>query len=72
MRYPVVLQREENGRYSVWVPDLPGCASMGDTRDEALANIREAAALYLESLREDRLPVPAGVSEIEVVEIEAA
>ena len=72
MKYPVVLEREADGRYSVWVPDLPGCASMGDTRDEALANIREAAALYLETLRADNQPVPEPSSEVEVIDVDAA
>lgn len=72
MKYPVVLEREEDGRYSVWIPNLPGCASMGDTREEALENIREAASLYIESLKADGQPVPAGGAEVEVVEIDAA
>ena len=48
--YAVVLEREEDGEYSVYVPDLSGCASMGDTKREALANIREAIASYLGAL----------------------
>lgn len=72
MRYPVVLEREADGGYSVWVPDLPGCASMGDTRDEAVANIREAMECYIESLRADNMPVPEPSAEVEVVEVNAA
>jgi predicted RNase H-like HicB family nuclease len=58
LRYTVVLEREKDGRYSVSVPDLPGCASMGDTHDEALANAREAIECYLEGLKVDGLPAP--------------
>ncbi|MBI3338085.1 type II toxin-antitoxin system HicB family antitoxin [Candidatus Saccharibacteria bacterium] len=36
------------GGFSVWVPDLPGCASQGETLEEALKNIKEAIELYLE------------------------
>jgi predicted RNase H-like HicB family nuclease len=46
--YQAVFQEEVDGSFSVWVPDLPGCASQGETIEEALANIREAIELYLE------------------------
>ncbi len=46
--YQVVFQEELEGGYSVWVPDLPGCASQGETLEEALENIKEAIELYLE------------------------
>jgi predicted RNase H-like HicB family nuclease len=51
----VIMEQEENGGYSVCVAESPGCASQGDTWKEALANIREAIALYLWSLQEDGL-----------------
>ena len=56
--YTVVLEHEEDGRYSVYIPDLPGCASMGRTKKEAMANIREALACYLEGLKKLGRPVP--------------
>ena len=46
--YQVVFQEETERGFSVWVPDLPGCASQGETIEEALENIREAIELYLE------------------------
>lgn len=46
--YQAVFQEETEGGFSVWVPDLPGCASQGETFEEALANIKEAIELYLE------------------------
>lgn len=46
--YPAVFQEENTGGFSVWVPDLPGCASQGETFEEALHNIKEAIKLYLE------------------------
>jgi len=48
MKLKVLLRREPGGGYSVSVPALPGCHSEGETLDEALANIREAADLWLE------------------------
>ena len=46
--YPIVLDREEDGRYSVSAPDLPGCVSWGNTRKEAVEHIREAIELWIE------------------------
>lgn len=48
LEYSAVLQEEDTGGYSAWVPSLPGCASQGDTVEEAMRNIREAIELYLE------------------------
>jgi predicted RNase H-like HicB family nuclease len=70
MRYTVVLKDETDGGYSVSVPALPGCHSQGDTRDEALANIREAIELYVETLREAGEPIPTEAGK-EFVEVEA-
>jgi predicted RNase H-like HicB family nuclease len=55
----------------VSVPALPGCHSQGDTRAEALANIREAMELYIETLREAGEVVPTEAGK-EFVEVEAA
>lgn len=68
--YEVVLTREEGGSYSVTVPALPGCVSQGETREEALAMIREAIEGYLESLRAHDDPIPGPV-EIERVTVSA-
>ena len=56
--YTVVVERESDGRYSVYVPDLLGCASWGDSYEEALAHLREAIECHLDALRADGLPVP--------------
>ena len=48
VEYQAVFQEETEGGFSVWVPDLPGCASQGETIEEALENIKEAIELYLE------------------------
>src|SRR5579871_403065 len=70
MRYTVVLEQEADGGYVVSVPALPGCVSQGDTRAEALDNIREAIELYVEDCREAGDPVPTEAGK-EFVEVEA-
>ena len=72
MKFDVVLESEEDGRFSVYVPALPGCASMGDTQAEALANIREAIAGHLAGLRDDGLPLPKPKAQILSVQVDAA
>jgi len=50
MKWSVILEQdEETGDFDVWCPELPGCASAGETEQEAMENIREAVALYLET-----------------------
>lgn len=70
-RFTVILERESEGGFSVYVPSLPGCASQGETEQEALANIREAIECYLLSLRDDGLPIPSERT-IRTTEIEVA
>ena len=54
----VILHPAEEGGYWVEVPSLPGCVSQGDTREEALANIKEAIELFIEALEEIGEEVP--------------
>jgi predicted RNase H-like HicB family nuclease len=68
MRYAVVIERTETG-YSAYVPDLPGCVSVGRTREEMDRNIREAIALYLDELRERGLPLPAPTTDAEYIAV---
>ena len=53
MKLTVVLEPSEEGGYTVFIPNLPGCISEGDTRQEALGNIREAIELHLELTEHD-------------------
>jgi predicted RNase H-like HicB family nuclease len=71
MRYVVILEQGENG-IGAYVPDLPGCVAVGETREEALGLIREAVELHLEGMREDGLPIPEPSSSSEYVEVGAA
>jgi predicted RNase H-like HicB family nuclease len=64
MRYAVVLERGERN-YSAYVPDLPGCVSVGDTLDEVKAEIRDAIEFHLEGMREDGSPIPKPCSRAE-------
>ena len=48
MKFKVILEENEEGGYIISVPSLPGCISEGDTKEEALENIKEAIELYLE------------------------
>jgi predicted RNase H-like HicB family nuclease len=61
----VILEASEEGGFTVSVPSLPGCISEGETREEALANIREAIELYLEPV-EDDLPVTPDAELLEI------
>ncbi len=56
MRLRIVLEPSEEGGYTAYVPALPGCISEGDTVEDAVANIREAIALYLEPVEDDWVP----------------
>ena len=64
MRFKVILEPAKEGGYTVYVPSLPGCISEGDTKEEALENIKEAIELYLEP--EEHLLQKTGVEIAEV------
>lgn len=56
--YEVVLVPEQEGGYSVFVPELPSVATQGETVEEAVAMAKEAIELYVEAMEEDGLPIP--------------
>ena len=66
MKFRVVLEQDlESGDWAAWCPELPGCASAGVSREEAIAGIREAIALYLE-------PSPLELAQgVEIIEVAA-
>jgi len=68
MKYRVLIEQDEDGYFVAEVPSLPGCVSQGDTREDALMNVREAIAGYIESLEEHEEPIPPSIHE-EIVEI---
>jgi predicted RNase H-like HicB family nuclease len=68
--YTVVFEREPDGGFHASCPAMPGCHSQGDTLDEAIANVKEAIALYIESLAAHNEPIP--VEDILIKPIEVA
>jgi len=53
MKFKIIMEPSDEGGYSVTVPSLPGCISEGNTKKEALKNIKEAILLYLEPVEDD-------------------
>ena len=71
LQYMVVIEKGPTS-YGAYVPDLPGCVAVGETREEVLALIKEAVELHLEGLREQEAPIPEPCSSGEFVEVTAA
>lgn len=70
--YLVCFEQENDGRWSAYVPALPGCYSQGDTLEESKANVVEAIQAYNESVKKDHLPLyDPSRSLIGSVEVEA-
>lgn len=68
-RYSIVTEPTETG-FSAYSPDLPGCVSTGQTREEIHRNMRDAIEFHLDGLREEGLPVPQPRSDASFCEIE--
>jgi predicted RNase H-like HicB family nuclease len=66
MKFNVTIDRDEDGVWVVECPSIPGCVSQGDTKDEALENIKEAIALCLEVRAEKGLPLTIETRQVEV------
>jgi len=64
--YLVVIERAEDGSFSAYVPDLPGCVACGDTVDETTELIQEAIRLHVESLatHAEAVPQPAAIARL--------
>ena len=68
MKYRILIEQDEDGIFVAEVPNLPGCISQGKTREESLANIKDAITGYIASLEKHKEPVPPPITE-EFVEI---
>jgi len=64
MKYRITLVEDIEGGWSVSCDDIPGCHSQGDTREEAVENIRIAIREMLDFLRDEGLPVPVPAQEV--------
>ena len=65
--FKATLQEEEDGRWSAWIDALPGCATWGYTKEDALESLQDAAELVIEDMKECGESIPAGEVEIESV-----
>jgi predicted RNase H-like HicB family nuclease len=70
MKYLVIVEKGESS-FGAYVPDLPGCAAVGETEAEVLELIHDAIEFHLEGLREDGEMIPAPRSAVEYVEVSA-
>jgi predicted RNase H-like HicB family nuclease len=68
MEYVVIVEQGDTS-FGAYVPDLPGCVAVGESRDEAIALIREAIEMHIESLRENGEPVPPPHSFVEKIAV---
>jgi predicted RNase H-like HicB family nuclease len=71
MEYLVVVEKGEK-TYGAYVPDLPGCVAVGETRREVMKLIREGISLHIEALRSTGEPVPPPTSRSQIVKVRAA
>jgi len=70
MRYAIVIEGTK-GNYGAYVPDLPGCVTIGETLEEVRSLIREAIEFHLDGMREDGTPIPEPSSRVAYVEVAA-
>ena len=68
MKYRILIEQDEDGVFIAECPALPGCISQGNSRSEALENIREAMLAYIESLEKHGEPIPPSIYE-ELLEV---
>jgi predicted RNase H-like HicB family nuclease len=68
MRFVYIIEKADDGSYSAYVPDLPGCTTCADSIEDIRRSIKDAVDSYLDSLREHNEPVPTPSSVIETVE----
>jgi predicted RNase H-like HicB family nuclease len=66
-KYLAIIEQGDDGSYSGYFPDVPGCVSCGDTVDELKANLQEALDFHFEGMRRAGLPIPPPTSVSEYV-----
>lgn len=70
MQYTVIIERGENS-FGAYVPDLPGCVAVGETKQEAKQLIQEAIEFHLEGIQAEGFTIPEPASSSELVEVAA-
>ena len=70
MQYLVVIEQGPSS-FGAYVPDLPGCVAVGETRAEVSRLIHEAIEFHVEGMKEDGLPIPQPHSTSELVDVDA-
>jgi len=71
MRYAVIVEEGETS-FGAYVPDLPGCVAVAESRAEVLRLIEEAIEFHIDGMRQDNQAIPQPSSSIEYVEVQAA
>ena len=69
--FPIEVEQEEDGRWSAVVPSLAGCATWGQTQQEAVKSLQEAIDAYIATLREMGKPIPKPPANGEIIEVPA-
>ena len=69
MHYAVIVEQKSPGSFRAWVPDLPGCAATGQSREEAEASLRLVIGYHLASLRRDGVSVPLPRSKVHYIKV---
>jgi predicted RNase H-like HicB family nuclease len=67
-KYAAIIEKAE-GNYSVFSPDLPGCAATGQTVEEAISNMRDAIQFHIKGLEKEGLAIPEPSSRVKYIEI---
>jgi predicted RNase H-like HicB family nuclease len=71
VEFLVVVEKGKSS-FGAYVPDLPGCVAVGDSRRQVLKLIREGIQLHIQSMREAGEPIPEPTSKSEIVKVRAA
>ena len=70
MKYAVVIEKGSES-FGAYAPDLPGCAVVGESREEVIKLIQEAVELHLQSLKEHGIEIPPPASSFDFVDVAA-
>ncbi len=70
MRYAVIVEKGESS-YGAYVPDLPGCVAVAETKDEVISLIKDAIEFHLEGIKQEGHAIPTPASFTEYIEVAA-